>query len=337
MLAVPVTASTPINSGPRPINLSKDVRPVLELLRTAFGPLRDSQGRVISDRFSITQSASFARRLSMISRGFVPGFVWEESGQIVGNVTLLDSPIDGRYLVANVAVHPDFRRRGIARALMDEVLARVESWNGHQIYLQVESENQAALDLYDSLAFERRGEVRRWFASLSSLRLPPDEDRPGFRPRRLRGREWRAARELDRTSFHPDLNWPAPPPPDYYRSGWWRGAADLLNGRRQETWVIDQASERELSLVGLVDIVSEWTQPHHLRLCIAPEWQGRLDRVLLRKAVKRLLRFHDGTINFNYPAAAPETEELFKACNFELQRSLTVMRKNLRQIRTTDS
>ena len=110
MLAAPVTADNSVSSGPRPINLGKDVRPVLALLNTSFGPLRDRDGRVVSDRFSLSQSAPFARRLSMMSRGFIPGFVWEESGRIVGNVTLLESPIFGRYLVANVAVHPDYRR-----------------------------------------------------------------------------------------------------------------------------------------------------------------------------------------------------------------------------------
>ena len=118
--------------------------------------------------------------------------------RIVGNVTLLESPIHARYLVANVAVHPDFRRRGIARALMHEALAHIESWHGHQVYLQVESDNRAALALYDSMAFERRGEVRRWQTTISKLRLPSPEQAAGPRVRSLRSREWRAARELDR-------------------------------------------------------------------------------------------------------------------------------------------
>ena len=71
MLAAPVAANKPTDSGPRPINLGKDVRPVLALLNTSFGPLRDSRGRAISDRFSLNQSAPFARRLSMMSRGFI--------------------------------------------------------------------------------------------------------------------------------------------------------------------------------------------------------------------------------------------------------------------------
>jgi GNAT superfamily N-acetyltransferase len=310
--------------------LSKDVRPVLSLLNMSFGPLRDSQGRVITDRFSLSQSASFVGRLSMMSRGFIPGFVWEESGRIVGNVTLLESPIYGRYLVANVAVHPDFRRRGIARALMQEALAHIEHWDGRQVYLQVESDNEAAIALYDSLAFEERGEVRRWQASVASLRLPTPEAAAGPRARSLRGKEWREARSLDRDGFASDLNWPAPPAPDYYKTGLIKKAGDLLNGRRQETWVIDDKSDPRHPLIGLADIASEWGRPHQLRLCIAPEWRDRLNGSLLYTAVYRLGRFRTGTVWLNQQAGDSAAEMLLRASNFHLRRSLTVMRKEMR-------
>jgi len=303
---------------------------VLSLLNQSFGPLRDSQGRVITNRFSLSQSASFAGRLSMMSRGFIPGFVWEESGRIVGNVTLLESPINGRYLVANVAVHPDYRRRGIARALMHEALGHIESWNGQNIYLQVESDNEAAIALYDSLAFEQRGDVRRWQASLSSLRLPAPEDATGPRARPLRGSEWRLARSLDRDGFAPDLNWPAPPPADYYKKGLLRKASDLLNGRRQETWVIDDKRDAAHPPIGLADIVSEWGRPHLLRLCVAPEWRGSLEGALLYTAVDRLHRFRNGAVWLNHPAGDDASEAMLRASNFYLRRSLTVMRKELR-------
>jgi GNAT superfamily N-acetyltransferase len=330
MLAAPVTANNQISSGPRPINLGRDVRPVLALLNTSFGPRKDSRGRAVSERFALNQSANFARRLSMMSRGFVPGFVWEESGRIVGNVTLLESPIYGHYLVANVAVHPDFQRQGIARALMNEALAHIKSWDGRQVYLQVESDNDAGLRLYDSMAFEQRGRVQRWQASVTRLRLPAVETAAWPEVRAMRRREWKAARELDRIGFNPDLNWPAPPPADYYKSGWLQIMGDLLNGRRQETWIVEDENGQDRSMIGLVDIASEWSRPHQLRLCIAPPWQGKLDGALLYHAISRFRRFRGGTVWFNRPAGDPAVEAMIEASNFELRRSLTVMRKNLR-------
>jgi ribosomal protein S18 acetylase RimI-like enzyme len=331
MLATPVAAQSQYRSGPRPINLGRDVRPVLALLNVSFGPVRDSQGRAVADRFSLSQSAPFARRLGMVSRGFIPGFVWEESGQIVGNVTLLESPIHGRYLVANVAVHPDYRRRGIARGLMQEALAHIQSWKGRQIFLQVESDNAAAIELYHSLAFNEVGGVGRWQGSMNTLRFSPVlEEALGPPPRLLRRREWKAARQLDRIGFDPDLNWPGPPPADYYKTGLWQRAADLLNGRRQETWVFDSRPDQGSHLIGLADIVSDWNRPHNLRLCIAPPFRGRLDGSLLRLAVSRLRRIRSGSVWLNYPAADLTMTAHLEQSNFKLRRSLTVMRKNLR-------
>ena len=330
MLAAPVSTQNQYSSGPRPINLGRDVRPVLALLNKSFGPVRDSQGRAVADRFSLSQSAPFARRLSMVSRGFVPGFVWEESGQIVGNVTLLESPIRGRYQVANVAVHPNYRHQGIARGLMHEALAHIQNWNGRQVYLQVESDNVAAIDLYHSLLFDEIGGVQRWQATVSRLHLSSTGEAIGPPPRLLRRREWREARQLDRIGFNSDLNWPAPPPADYYKTGLLQRAGDLLNGRRQETWVVESGRGQGSDLVGLADIVSEWSRPHNLRLCIAPPWRGRLDGSLLNLAVSRLRRFRGGTVWLNYPAGDTAMDSLLEASNFQLRRSLTVMRKNLR-------
>jgi GNAT superfamily N-acetyltransferase len=331
MLAAPVTAQNQYSSGPRPINLGRDVRPVLALLNVSFGPVRDKQGRAVADRFSLSQSAPFARRLSMVSRGFIPGFVWEESGQIVGNVTLLESPIRGRYLVANVAVHPDFRRRGIARSLMHEALGHIQSWNGRQVYLQVESDNETAKELYQSMAFDEVGGVNRWQGYMSRLRFGSTDETPiGPPPRLLRRREWRDARRLDRIGFEPDLNWPAPPPADYYKTGLLQRAGDLLNGRRQETWILESRHDQGSHLIGLADIVSEWNRPHNLRLCIAPLFRGRLDGSLLKLAVSRLRRFRGGAVWLNYPAADTKMATLLEASNFQLRRSLTVMLKNFR-------
>jgi GNAT superfamily N-acetyltransferase len=267
----------------------------------------------------------------MVSRGFIPGFVWEESGRIVGNVTLLESSIRGRYLIANLAVHPDFRRRGIARGLMHEALGHIESWQGRQVLLQVESDNSEAIELYRSLAFIQVGDVRRWQASVTRLRLPSPEAAAGPGARSLHRREWRAAFDLDRAGFDPDLNWPAPPPSDYYRSGLLQKAADLLNGRRQETWVVEAPDRR---LIGLADLVSEWNRPHRLRLCIIPEARGELEGPLLYMAVSRLHRFRGGSVLLNCPAGDTSTDTLLKASSFQLHRSLTVMRKDIGAAKT---
>jgi len=53
----------------------------------------------------------------------------------------------------NLAVGADFRRKGIARALVSDLLSR----NSGDIFLEVRASNQAALNLYKSMGFQEVG------------------------------------------------------------------------------------------------------------------------------------------------------------------------------------
>ena len=59
--------------------------------------------------------------------------------------------------VLNVATAPEHRRRGVARAVMDEVLARGKARRCTLATLEVRRSNEAALQLYRSLGFRPVG------------------------------------------------------------------------------------------------------------------------------------------------------------------------------------
>lgn len=61
--------------------------------------------------------------------------------------------------IAEVAVHPDHRRKGIARELICSVLSDNSIV---EIYLEVRESNLSAIALYESLGFERIG-VRKGY------------------------------------------------------------------------------------------------------------------------------------------------------------------------------
>lgn len=328
MLAVPVTAVGQSSSGPRPINLSRDTRQVLELLDLSFGRWYGSQGRrVLYDRLSLSQVNPLALRLNMMTSGFIPGFVWEEDGRIVGNLTLLGSEVFGRYLIANVAVHPDYRRRGIARALLQEALDHIILWGGRTMMLQVESVNEPAITLYRTSGFHILGTMNRWQASPSNLRYVPVQANSVGQFRTLSQRDWRAAYQLDRAIVHPDLNWPAPPSPDFYKTGLWRSLVDFLNGRKSSAWVAElrPGAKGVRELIGLVSINSEWGRPIWLRTRVNPSWQEEVEPSLLNTAIKHLKRVRGGTIRMNHPADDQLANQLLSDANFRIQRSLTVM------------
>ncbi len=332
MLATPVASAASPANGPRPINLAKDTRQVLDLLDLTFGPLHGPRGqRVLSDRVNIAYASSFSMRLNMVARGFVSGFVWEERGKIIGNVSLLSSEVPRRFLIANVAVHPDYRRRGIAVALMQEALQHIHNQGGQSVMLQVESDNAAAITLYQGLGFTILGTMNRWETNASRLRVPAPAGNGLNQVRPIGRHDWRAAYELDKASVDLDLNWPAPPTPDYYQVGFWHKLFDFLNGRRFETWVSETTSieDGQRQLTGLVTVSGEWGRPYWLRVRTDPSWRGKIEPFLLEKSLVRLKRLRVASIRANHPADDETLNQLLKEANFRIQRTLSFMRLSL--------
>jgi len=330
MVAAPLSFGSESASGPRPLNLRTDIPRVLALLNLVFQSSLHADGRRRLKSLSLSQYPWPLLYLRQWWRGAVPGFVWEEEREIVGNVSLLTTSRPQRYLIANVAVHPAYRRQGIARLLMEAALDHVEEQGGGEVLLQVKHDNAAAIRLYETLGFATVGRVTSWVSSYSRV-LPPavavSERSPdrfdGFLLRPLRRSEWRAAWQLDRESMHPDLNWPVPAPPDTYRRGWLQQLNELLNGRQIETWVAEDPAG---TMAGLGTIVGEWGRAHTLRLRVRPAWQGEIEPALLAKLLRRVRHLARREIRMEHPAADETTNTLLQAANFRRQRTLTVMR-----------
>jgi ribosomal-protein-alanine acetyltransferase len=62
--------------------------------------------------------------------------------------------------ILNLAIHPDFRRRGIARSLLQRVLEQVAG----SCFLEVRVSNRSAIDFYEAAGFRPVG-VRRGYYS----------------------------------------------------------------------------------------------------------------------------------------------------------------------------
>lgn len=321
-----ITLSTPEwpSNGPRPINLKQDVPQVADLLELAFGEKMDRDNREAM-RFSSMGNPAFLWHLNPLHNRLPPGYVWQENGRIVGNVTLIATKIPGRHIIANVAVHPDYRRRGIARALMDAVLEQVRARHGQVVMLQVMKDNTSALNLYSSLQFEKIGTMVEWRTSTSRLRelAASTPDTPTVEVRPLRGHQWQAAYTLDSTSQHPDLTWPEPAPADFYRQGLWRSFLNLLSSRTQEAWA---TQDEKGQLTGLASLISDWGRPYSITIRRHPDWQGKLERPLLSKLIRRLQHMTRRNVVLHYPDNDPVMDQLLRAANFSQRRALTHMR-----------
>ncbi len=146
----------------RKVNVRQDLLAVADLIEVCFSSTLDEDGR------------DYLRHLRWAARDFnylswlqgaaeriaapLYGFVWEENGRIVGNLSLIPFVRRGHfvYLIANVAVHPDYRRNGIAHQLTQTALDYVRRRGVSSVWLQVRDDNPVAYHLYLSLGFIER-------------------------------------------------------------------------------------------------------------------------------------------------------------------------------------
>lgn len=59
--------------------------------------------------------------------------------------------------VMNVAVHPDYRRRGIAESLIESLVTELKNRGSHALMLEVRASNVPAIALYEKLGFFQVG------------------------------------------------------------------------------------------------------------------------------------------------------------------------------------
>ncbi len=76
----------------------------------------------------------------------------------IGSQTVLDESD-----MMNVAVHPDFRRRGIAEALVLTLAAKLKEKGSTCLALEVRVSNAPAVALYEKLGFTQAGLRRNYY------------------------------------------------------------------------------------------------------------------------------------------------------------------------------
>ena len=82
----------------------------------------------------------------------------EQVAGYIGSQTVLDETD-----MMNVAVHPDFRRQGIAEALVNELVENLKNMGSHCLTLEVRASNAPAISLYEKLGFHEIGRRRNYY------------------------------------------------------------------------------------------------------------------------------------------------------------------------------
>ncbi|WKZ37128.1 MAG: GNAT family N-acetyltransferase [Anaerolineales bacterium] len=173
-ITIPAREDAQAHPHLRPLSILRDLPAVADLIELCFADSMDGEGRrYVQDMRRAGSDNSFikwANRAAETTSLPLTGYIWEEAGRIVGNASLVPFRQRGQrlYLIANVAVHPSQRGRGIARALTERALRHAREKKVDTIWLHVRDDNASAIHLYSELGFVERARRTTWKASTDS-------------------------------------------------------------------------------------------------------------------------------------------------------------------------
>ena len=98
--------------------------------------------------------------LSMLLGDTAVGFVVCDGDRAVAYAGMMCVAGEGQ--ITNVAVHPDYRRRGLGREVVLGLLQYAREHDFFEVSLEVRASNNAAISLYEALGFSVGG-TRRGF------------------------------------------------------------------------------------------------------------------------------------------------------------------------------
>ena len=319
-----IAAAYQTNGHIRRIKTSRDLLQIADLIALCFEGQLDDDGKAYIHRMRQTaMSKNFSLWLHA-GRSPVPlrGYVWEYNGDIVGNLTLIPFYRGNEwiYLIANVAVHPDFRQRGIAHHLTEKAMNNIQQKGGSAVWLHVRSENQVADHLYRSLGFIDKGSRTLWGLPAGQNVVQPIVESPlVIRPREAQ--DWSAHREWFESNYPRNLAWYMSSESERFGPSVLRKALRFLNGQRMEHWAADYQGE----LAGMLSWEPNWKHADIFWLTADLNHEDDVITTLVPFASKRYF-YRNRRLVINYPAG--RGVKALRELHLQEESTLTWMVKN---------
>jgi ribosomal protein S18 acetylase RimI-like enzyme len=321
-----------IQSGIRPFDIGRDLRPVAELIADAFTNELDPRGLAALREMRIMSHLSGLLKLLSRSTGDLDdvfsGFVWVEDGKIVGNVTVQRADKYGnRWQIANVAVAHNYRGRGIARRLMEQALAHVANSDGRWAVLQVYDHNTVARRLYSQLGFEEVG-------GMVDFRLArvPKVDFPARATNfhSFTVQHWQPLYELATNQLNTQTQW-------------WRAMrrSDFQASFEQQigAWMWQTMGRQQIfrrcfqSLrrfeAALVLTAERWRGTHELQMWVRPEQYGLYEQYMVQWVVATLQEFPRWSVKVTLSSEHNAGMRAVEQFGFKPQQTLVTMRRRI--------
>ena len=333
-MAVSIASKSALaQNGLRPLDVRRDMRGVATLIGEVFANELDRAGLA-----SLRELRTISRLGPLLYllvpgngelNGFFQGFVWEEGGEIVGNVTLqqLDD-LGRRWMIANVAVAPSLRRRGIARALMDAALERIWQAGGEWALLQVREHNDVARSLYERMGFSK-------IMTETALRCqrppatPPVSLPADVEIERLYDRDWPAVQYLLSQALPGLPRWWNPIRSKNFR----RNSDPALVLRWGHRLGLPQRQRlglrRGSDLLGVLDVWANPRDEQRLDILLHPDVREAWTEPVLHYGLRELQRYPQQPISATLFDYQPQAIVSLQALDFRPTRVLVTMRKRL--------
>ena len=314
MSTVSLPLSAEVSGRMRPINILRDLPKIADLVEICFQKNMDGEGRrYIQQMRDASHDRSYLQRVN--SSLPLAGYIWEDGHEIVGNISVVPFR-KGNFLLANIAVHPDYRRHGIAHQLTQHAMKQVRGRGAQSIWLHVEDDNDVAIHLYESLGFRGKTLRTTWNASMGFQ--PQHQPKTPHITTKI-ARFWEEHRRWLDQNYPEDLHWYRMPDFQIFTPGlkYWLYRIFVENGVRQ--WAIQKNGE----LQAVVSWVPKHTRRSPLWLATTPRADARSLTELLLHVRTQLLPQHV-ELYIDYPA--DQHEGAFTEAGFTAQRNLLWMR-----------
>ena len=326
-----MTASLLLNRasqhGLQALDLSRHLGGMARLIEQCFAPTLDASGRgFVREMLALSHLGPLLKVLDVVPLGsyWNKGFVWLEDGKVVGCVGTQRAAQSGRWLVANVAVHPDHRRKGIALAMMQATLELARAHGGSEVMLQVDDDNLGAIALYRQLGFADVTTQTAWRrAATASV---PGESASPFTLRLRRPSEWRVQLALARQARPHGLVWNEPLTDQPFRPSLSKWLNDFFEGVMEEHWMACEAQNGHFA--GSLTLRVGGGSNDRLILLAYPDWAGQVERTLLAHGLRRLAH-RPWPVSVDYAADGPAAIVL-RELDFQPGRLLRWMRAEVK-------
>ncbi|TAK35669.1 MAG: GNAT family N-acetyltransferase [Chloroflexota bacterium] len=289
-----------LEAGDRPgplrrLDVWRDLDQVARLLNVVFGDEAAAMGRSVSREFDLLRFAAPVASLhALFSDGFAGvfgGFVWEENGRIVGNVSVGKVDKSGqRWMIANVAVHPSYRRRGIARQLTQTAVDEAVRRGARAVVLDVRADNEPARTLYLSMGFQFL-DCKARFRLAHALRRDWSVQ-PGYEICQLPPYDRSRILPLVLAATPQTVQKLLPIRTRDYAVSWWRGIGTSfvhsLCGETERIFGVQRGGE----LVGIAEIVvRKWSSLHRFSMLTHPDHAAHVSNTLVGRSLAGLQHY----------------------------------------------